>query len=403
MFFFSRRRDSADRSPLDRRLLLGGAAAAVILLAAGAGFGLARLTAPSPADSHAEEGEHGDDHAEGEAAAEGFVALNAEDARRLNIGIATVGRGGGAELTLPGRVSLVPGAEASVDSPLPGVVVAVHVGPGDRVQRGSVLATVRSPDGAASRADVDAASATVDAARAAEGRDRTLFEQGWIAQSRLDVTVAQARQAEADLRAARARLTTYGAPGSDGRVAVRSPISGVVTTVAVSPGQFLHEEAQQVAMIADARRVELTFEAPPQAAGRIRVGDTLSATAPGSGPIRAVVTAVAPANAAGVVVVRARTEGALPAVGAVVSARLASNANDGALTVPQGAVQSVEGVPSVFVFTGEGFRAVPVVTGASAGGAIEILSGLTGDEQIAGDNAFLLKAELGRGEAEHAH
>jgi cobalt-zinc-cadmium efflux system membrane fusion protein len=43
------------------------------------------------------------------------------------------------------------------------------------------------------------------------------------------------------------------------------------------------------------------------------------------------------------------------------------------------------------------------VTGATSGGSIEIVSGLDGDERIAGANAFLLKAELGRGEAEHAH
>ena len=115
------------------------------------------------------------------------------------------------------------------------------------------------------------------------------------------------------------------------------------------------------------------------------------------------ITAIAPVNEAGVVVVRARASGALPAVGTVVSARLASSSGSGALTVPLDAVQSVEGVPSVFVFTGEGFRATPVVTGATSGGAIEIVSGLDGDERIAGANAFLLKAELGRGEAEHAH
>jgi cobalt-zinc-cadmium efflux system membrane fusion protein len=254
MTHFDRRPGSTGGTPLDKRLLIGGAVA--LVLAVGAGFGLARLTAP--ADSHAEAGEehadeHGDEHGEGEAA-EGFVPLSAEAAERLEIGIVAVGRGGGGELTLPGRVSLIPGAEASVDSPLAGVVIAVHVGPGDRVASGAVLATIRSPDGAASRADVDAASATVDAALAAERRDRSLFEQGWIAQSRLDVTVAQARQAEADLRAARARVATWGSPGADGRVAVRTPIGGIVTAVSVTPGQFLHEEAQQVATVSDARR-----------------------------------------------------------------------------------------------------------------------------------------------------
>jgi cobalt-zinc-cadmium efflux system membrane fusion protein len=52
---------------------------------------------------------------------------------------------------------------------------------------------------------------------------------------------------------------------------------------------------------------------------------------------------------------------------------------------------------------GAGFRARPVVTGRIAGGQTEILSGLTGSERIAGAGAFLLKAELAKGEAEHGH
>lgn len=394
MSFLNHRPDSSGGRGLNKRLLIGGTAA--LLIAVAGGFGLARLTA-APADTHAEAEEHA------EAEVDGFVALTADRAEALGIALTGVGRGGGGELTLPGRVSLIPGAEASVDSPLAGVVVAVNVGPGDRVSPGSVLATIRSPDGAASRSDVDAASAAVNAAQAAERRDQSLFDQGWIAESRLEVTIAQARQAEADLRAAQARLRTYGAPSADGRVAVRSPIGGIVTAVSVTPGQFLHEEAQQVATVSDARRTELSFEAPPQAAGQLRVGTTLHASVPGSDPITATIIAIAPVNEAGVVVVRARTTGVLPAVGTVVSARLTSGTRDGALTVPLDAVQNVDGTPSVFVSTGEGFRAVPVVTGATSGGSIEIISGLNGDERIAGAGAFLLKAELGRGEAEHAH
>ena len=44
-----------------------------------------------------------------------------------------------------------------------------------------------------------------------------------------------------------------------------------------------------------------------------------------------------------------------------------------------------------------------VLAGRRAGGRIEILNGLSGDERVAGTNAFLLKAELAKGEAEHGH
>jgi cobalt-zinc-cadmium efflux system membrane fusion protein len=106
-----------------------------------------------------------------------------------------------------------------------------------------------------------------------------------------------------------------------------------------------------------------------------------------------------------VVVIRARIRGEAPAAGTILSARLSTPAapGGGGWVVPSDAIQTVEGRPSVFVVEGAGFRARPVVTGPTAGGRTEILSGLTGSERIAGTGAFLLKAELAKGDAEHGH
>ncbi len=102
---------------------------------------------------------------------------------------------------------------------------------------------------------------------------------------------------------------------------------------------------------------------------------------------------------------RARPIGAVPPAGTVISARVRTGAQGGSgtLTVPMDAVQTVAGAASVFVAEGGGFRAHPVVVGRTVDGRVEILSGLTGTERIAGAGAFLLKAELAKGEAEHGH
>ncbi|WGM30671.1 efflux RND transporter periplasmic adaptor subunit [Brevundimonas sp. NIBR11] len=371
---------------------------AAVFAALGVGFGAAQLmNRPAPEAAHAEEA-HSD--GEGEAA---VVALSPAEAAEAGVTLVALQRGGGSELKLPGRVDFAPGAEAAVDAPLGGAVTRVHVGLGDSVSAGSPLVTVRSPDGAASRAEADAASASADAARAAVDRDRRLFDQGWVSQARLDITAAEARRAEAQLRAARARVGAFGTPGSDGLTVVRSPIAGVVTRISAAPGQVLHEEALQVAAVADPGRVELVFEAPPSAAALIRIGDRLESTLAGSSAVSGVVTAIAPANEAGVVIVRARPDGTVPPAGSVLSARITAGAGTGAFVVPLDAVQTIEGVPSVFVAEASGFRARPVVTGRTSDGRIEIVSGLDGSERIAGAGAFLLKAELAKGEAEHGH
>ena len=380
---------------LKKHWLMTGAA---VVVALGAGFGAARILERPPAAADPVEAGHAE-----EAGEEAFVTLTPQQAARSGVSIVAVQRGGGAELKLPGRVAFAPGAEAAVDAPLGGAVVRVHVGLGDRVAAGAPLITVRSPDGAASRADADAAGATVEAARAAERRDRSLFEQGWVSQARLDVTAADTRRAEAQHRAARARVGAFGAPSSDGQTIVRSPIAGIVTRLSAAPGQVLHEEALQVAAVVDAGRVELLFEAPPAAAAILKVGDTLESTVAGSRVVSGVVIAIAPANANGVVIVRARPSGEAPPAGSVVSARVSAGAGTGTLVVPLDAVQTVEGALSVFVQEGGGFRARRVVTGRTSDGRIEILSGLTGSERIAAAGAFLLKAELAKGEAEHGH
>ena len=103
----------------------------------------------------------------------------------------------------------------------------------------------------------------------------------------------------------------------------------------------------------------------------------------------------------GATIIRARPSGvSLPPTGsAVTGAIVTGDAVPGGLTVPSEAVQTIEGATVVFVQVQGGFRAVPVLAGRQAGGRTEILRGLDEGERIAAANAFLLKAELAKGEA----
>jgi cobalt-zinc-cadmium efflux system membrane fusion protein len=55
----------------------------------------------------------------------------------------------------------------------------------------------------------------------------------------------------------------------------------------------------------------------------------------------------------------------------------------------------------VFIAETGGFRAQPVTPGRSGAGYTQIIQGLKGGERIAGRGAFVLKAELSKGEAGH--
>jgi cobalt-zinc-cadmium efflux system membrane fusion protein len=77
------------------------------------------------------------------------------------------------------------------------------------------------------------------------------------------------------------------------------------------------------------------------------------------------------------------------------------DAGAGSVTIPASAIQTVEERPVVFVRTPTGFKATQVTLGARGSGTVAVTAGLTGREEIAGQGSFTLKAELGKGEAEH--
>lgn len=373
--------------------------AGAILAAAGIGFGAARWSAEAPpTQSREPEGEH---HDEAKTGGEGFVALPAKAAAQAGVEVTTVGRGGGGELILPGRVVFAPDAEAAVASPLAGTVEQVHVAMGRRVGAGAPIATIRSADGAALRASAQASAAEAEAARAAFRREDRLHNAGVTARQDWEAAKATAAKADAQRRSAEAQLSALGAPGAAGRMTLRSPIAGTVTAVGTAAGGFVAQGAA-VAQVADQDRVELIFDAPAAASRSIRVGTPVYATDATGQEIAATVTAIAPNAASAGAQVRARAGGFVPPAGTPVSGR-ALTGDASTLSVPTDAVQTVEGRPVVFVQEGQGFRARPVVIGRSAAGRTEIVRGLREGERVAGRGAFLLKAELSKSEAEHAH
>jgi len=386
----------------NKKVLIASVAAVVLLGGGALALRLTRSDPPAPAAEKAP----GETKAEAAEAPEGVVELTAEQLQAAGISVVAVSRGGGGETRLSGRVEAMVDARAAVGAVVGGTVERVLVAPGQAVRAGQPLVSLISGDGAALRAEIDAASAAATAARQAHQRNRNLADQGVVARQEVEASQAQAASAEALARAARARAAAAGSPNASGRMSVVSPISGVVTNVQVGPGGFVAQGAV-VAEVTNPARVELVFNAPPQLAAQVRLGSHVRVTGP-QGEFNALVTGVA-ADAglqdSGATVIRARVEsGRLPPAGSpVTGAVVTEGQSGGALTVPSEAVQTVDGATVVFVQADGGFRAQPVLAGRQAGGSTEILRGLTGSEKVASANAFLLKAELAKGEAEHGH
>ncbi|PZU71818.1 efflux RND transporter periplasmic adaptor subunit [Brevundimonas sp.] len=374
------------------------AAVAALIVAVGAGYGVARLTAAPPAGAAAESEEG---HAEeGEGGEPGVVILTPAEAQAAGIRIISVQSGGGGETRLAGRVESAPDAQAAVGAALGGRIERLLVAPGSVVRAGRPIAIVISGDGAALRAEADAATAEARAASAARTRDANLFNQGVVARQDVEASEARAAAAEAQARATRARVAAAGGPNASGRATIVAPISGVVTALRVGLGGVV-QQGDPIATISNPNRVELVFNAPAALAATVRPGARITIQGPDGAEYAAVVTAVAPDadEQSGSTLIRARAAGVAPPPGSAVSGSIITGGASG-IAVPAEAVQTVDGASVVFIVTPTGFRAQPVVPGRRAGDRIEIVRGLTGAERIAGANAFLLKAELGKGAVE---
>jgi cobalt-zinc-cadmium efflux system membrane fusion protein len=87
--------------------------------------------------------------------------------------------------------------------------------------------------------------------------------------------------------------------------------------------------------------------------------------------------------------------------GSFVTAEIPTDEAPAEIAVPRTALQSIKGESTVFVRTADGFEARKVSIGRQDARLAEVTAGLAAGERIATANTFVLKAELGKAEAEH--
>lgn len=300
---------------------------------------------------HEEEAGHaaGEEHAEGEEhhdegghaeEAPGELDIDAERIKRAGI---LTEAAGPAEirqtLSLYGTITADPARTRDVAARFPGLVKSVRVNLGDRVAAGATLATVESNDS----------------------------------------------------------LQVY---------AVTAPIAGTVTARNTNPGETAGDAL--LFTITDLSSVTAELSAFPADRVKLRTGQAVRIfTSEGEMNAEGKIALIAPVGSSdnqsvAVRVPLANRDGRW-ATGLFVTGEVAIATSKAALTIPQSALQDIEGKPSVFVKTEHGFRTQPVKTGRNDGIRAEVLEGLAAGDVVATVNSFALKAELGKGEAEHEH
>ncbi|BBC71646.1 metal transporter [Altererythrobacter sp. B11] len=377
------------------RRILGGAGA-VLLVAAGA-VAVSQCTADPVVETGNEE------QAEEAVAPMDTLAMTPDAIRAANIAVETVQSGGlGSEVLAQATVTASPTGEAIVTALASGAVTRVYKRLGDPVRAGEALAIVRSRDAAQIAAAKTAAEAQAVLAQRNLARERQLYEQQVSA--RVDYERAQAEAAVAAAEAQRARLAARAAnvTGDGSGSVVASPISGRVTSENVSLGAYVQPETE-LFRVADPSKVQIEAAVGPTDAQRLVRGDRAVVELPDGRTIEARVRAITPGlagetrSATAVLDVPGSLQPGLP-----VRVRLLPSRGEvsDAIVIPEEALQTLEGRDVVFVRTEDGFRANNVTVARRSAGRVEIASGLKTGQMIATTNAFLLKAELGKGAGE---
>ncbi|HKR88787.1 MAG TPA: efflux RND transporter periplasmic adaptor subunit [Phenylobacterium sp.] len=380
----------------DRVRLMGGIAAAAVIAGLG-GFALARCTAAKPA-AHAAE-----NHGAPERLAE-ELAITPQAIAAAQIVVQQVETGGlFGEVLAQATVAAAPSGQAVLTAPAPGAVIRIYKRLGDPVRAGEPLAMVESREAAQIAAERSAAAAKALLAQRNLAREKSLYDDR--VSPRADYEQAQAQAAEAAAEARRAQAAASAAHVTkDGRgVIVRSPITGRVTATSASLGAFVQPETE-LFRVADPARLQVEAWIDAADARRVEPGDRAILELDGrravEGRVRALTPSLDASTRAATAVLDVAADGLQ--AGQTARARILpkSRPTAAAIVVPDEAVQTLGGRDVVFVRNAQGFRAQPVqVTGRSAGRA-EIRTGLAPGQQIATRNAFLLKAELGKGEGE---
>ncbi len=172
-------------------------------------------------------------------------------------------------------------------APVQGVVAAVEVDRGDRVQKGQVVARLDS--------DVEEAAALIAQVRAGNdtavrsGRARLEFLRRKLTRNeqlrttdavsfaQMDEVLAEARVAEAQLREAElnvamARLESRRADGMLAQRRILSPIEGIVTERVLGPGEFRNDQAH-ILVVAEMNPLRVETFLPIAMFGQVKVGD----------------------------------------------------------------------------------------------------------------------------------
>ena len=390
--------------------------------------------APNKAEPSNESAGHahgGHEHKEGEEhAEEGVIRMRPEQVAGQDIEVAKVEGGTLARhILVPGTITPDTDRIARVPAKVVGTVAEMRKRLGDLVKKDEVVAVLDSREVADAKSEYLTAVVRAELEKTNFDRQQALWDKRVSAESAY--LNAKAVYTEAALRQdlARQKLSALGLNAAEvaklakqdeatpnastlRQYELRSPLAGRVVERKVDVGTAVGKEGDpsDVYTVADLSTGWIELSVPTGELARVREGARVVVTPSQEGGDRRAegkVVFVSPllnqeTRSARVIVALPNQDMAWRP-GTFVTAEVEIAQDKVGVRIPKSALQTVEGKRAVFVRTEAGFEKREVELGRSDDDSYEVTAGLKPGEEIAVANSFLLKAELGKGEADHDH
>lgn len=396
-----------------------------------------------PAETHAEgDGHDHGGHAHGGGEHSDEVVLTSQAIRSHGIKVLSAKpRKLTATILAPGRVAYNAEKVAHVGSAVTGRVAELKVRIGDVVEAGNTLLVIDSPELGEAQSDylqkrtaVDIARPAVDLAKSSFDRAQQLYDkdQGIALtevqkrQGEFQAAKGQLQSASAALTAAENRLHLLGVKqeaieslAQTGEInpayIVRAPINGRVIEREATLGELVGPDKERLLMLADLNPIWVSADIPETSISQVAIGSKVEITVPAIAveSFQGVVSYVAPELDPTTRTARVRVEvpndgtRLLPGMFATASIAVGGSASqEPVIAVPEEAIQTVEGEPSIFVPVANEantFTKRAVAIGQPINGFVPIYAGLKDGDPYVASGSFMLKAELGKAGAAHEH
>jgi cobalt-zinc-cadmium efflux system membrane fusion protein len=321
-------------------------------------------------------------------------------------------------LRVPGNILLNPDMIGHVPAKVVGTVKELRKKLGDRVEKDEIVAILESREVAEAKSELLTANANFELQKTLFEKERYLRDLKALAENqflrtenafaiaKLRQDVARQKLSALDVDEAEIAGLSKQPVANLRRYAIRSPMSGRIIERRVDLGAPVggDQQEKEIYVVADLSSVWVELSVPPSDLATLREGESVVVRGDAKQAIReAKIVFIGPqlnkeTRSARVILSLSNPDRDWRA-GALITAELLLGNDAVAILLPKAALQQIDGRPTVFVRSADGFEVREVRIGRETEVAAEILSGLKAGEQVAVSNTFALKSDVGKSKA----